>query len=49
MHWIDWAIMILPIVACGFIAIYARRFVRSVSDFMANGRAGGMSDVYCLV
>src|SRR5512140_3570519 len=41
MHLIDWLIMILPLAICGFIAIYTRRFVRSVADFMAGGRGAG--------
>ena len=41
MHWIDWLIMTLPLFICGFIAIYTRRFVRSVADFMAGGRGAG--------
>jgi len=41
MHWIDWAIMILPLAICGFIAVYTSRYVRSVADFMAGGRGAG--------
>ncbi len=41
MHWIDWVIMILPLAICACIAIYSRRFVRSVADFMAGGRSAG--------
>jgi SSS family solute:Na+ symporter len=41
MHWIDWLIMTLPLLICGAIAIYTRRYVRSVADFMAGGRAAG--------
>lgn len=33
--------MLLPLIICGFIAIYTRRFVRSVADFMAGGRGAG--------
>jgi len=41
MHVIDWIIMILPLLVCATIAIYSRRFVRSVADFMAGGRNAG--------
>lgn len=41
MHWIDWLIVILPIVVCSAVALYSRRFVRSVADFMAGGRNAG--------
>ncbi len=41
MHTIDWLIMILPLLICGSIAIYSRRYVRSVADFMAGGRGAG--------
>lgn len=41
MHILDWLIMTLPLVICGGIAVYTRRYVRSVADFMAGGRAAG--------
>ena len=41
MHLIDWLIMTLPLLICGSIAIYSRRYVRSVADFMAGGRNAG--------
>lgn len=41
MHIVDWLIMILPLTICAVIALYSRRFVRSVADFMAGGRNAG--------
>jgi len=41
MHWIDWTVMSLPLIICGAIALYARRYVKSVADFMAGGRHAG--------
>lgn len=41
MHWIDWLIMLIPLVICGGIAIYSNRYVKSVADFMAGGRNAG--------
>ncbi len=41
MSWIDWLIMVLPLVVCGTIAVYSRRYCRSVADFMAGGRNAG--------
>ncbi len=41
MHLIDWLIMIIPVAICATIAIYSRKFVRSVADFMAGGRNAG--------
>lgn len=41
MHVVDWIIALIPIVICAGIAFYARRFVRSVADFMAGGRHAG--------
>jgi len=41
MHIVDWLIMILPLVICAGIALYSRRYVRSVADFMAGGRNAG--------
>jgi SSS family solute:Na+ symporter len=41
MHPIDWLIMALPLAICLGIALYSRRYVRSVADFMAGGRHAG--------
>ncbi|MFA5203981.1 MAG: sodium:proline symporter [Lentisphaeria bacterium] len=41
MHVVDWIIMLLPLVVSLAIALYSRRFVRSVADFMAGGRNAG--------
>ena len=41
MHWIDWAIVIIPV---GFVlgmALYARKYVRGIADFLAAGRVAG--------
>jgi len=41
MHIADWLIMIIPLLICAVIALYSRRYVRSVADFMAGGRNAG--------
>ncbi|HEY0947335.1 MAG TPA: sodium:proline symporter [Opitutaceae bacterium] len=41
MHFIDWTLMALPFVIIVSIALYTRRYVRSVADFMAGGRHAG--------
>lgn len=41
MHLVDWLIMILPLAICACIALYSRKFVKSVADFMAGGRSAG--------
>ncbi len=41
MHGIDWLIASLPVIVCAIIALYTRRYVRSVADFMAGGRHAG--------
>jgi SSS family solute:Na+ symporter len=38
---IDWLLMVLPLVVALGAGFYARRYVRSVADFMAGGRAAG--------
>src|SRR5580658_3519083 len=38
---IDWALPIFPILLVIWCAIYTRRYVKSVADFMAGGRAAG--------
>src|SRR4051794_23202096 len=40
-HLIDWIIVTLPLLICASIAVYSRRYVRSVADFMAGGRNAG--------
>lgn len=41
MHPLDWLIMALPLGIIVGIALYTRRYVRSVADFMAGGRNAG--------
>ncbi len=41
MHWLDWLILVLPIVVVVVIAARTRRYVKSVSDFMTGGRVAG--------
>lgn len=41
MHLVDWLIMLIPLVICTAIALYSRRYMRSVADFMAGGRNAG--------
>ena len=41
MHLVDWLIMLLPLIICTGIAIYSRKYVKSVADFMAGGRNAG--------
>ena len=41
MHLIDWIIVIVPVVSILWLAVYSRRFVRGVVDFLAAGRVAG--------
>jgi Na+/proline symporter len=41
MHWIDWLIVIVPVVAILWLAIYSGKYVRGVVDFLAAGRVAG--------
>jgi SSS family solute:Na+ symporter len=41
MHFIDWIIAIVPVVAVLSLALYTKRFVRGVVDFLAAGRVAG--------
>jgi Na+/proline symporter len=41
MHLIDWLIVILPLALVMFLAVYSRKFVRGVVDFLAAGRVAG--------
>ncbi len=41
MHPIDWILTVLPILFVIACAVYTRRYVKSVADFVAGGRAAG--------
>jgi len=41
LHWIDWAIIALTLVALVAIAAYATRYTKSVADFLAANRLAG--------
>ena len=41
MSWIDWLIVIVPIVLVVGLAWYAKRYARGVVDYLAAGRLAG--------
>ena len=41
MNWVDWTIVIVPVSVIIGLAWYARRYARSVVDFLAAGRVAG--------
>lgn len=41
MHWIDWIFVVVPILGVLLFAIYTKRYVKSVADFLAGGRCAG--------
>jgi len=41
MHLLDWIIVIFPVVFILWLAVYARRYVRGVVDYLAAGRVAG--------
>jgi len=41
MHLIDWLLVALPVVVVGIVTLRARRYLKSVADFMAGGRLAG--------
>lgn len=41
MHWIDWLIVIVPVLFVLGMAVYCRRFIRGVADYVAAGRVAG--------
>lgn len=41
MHWVDWIIVLIPLVVVFWIAIKSRHYVKGVSDFLAGGRVAG--------
>ena len=41
MHFVDWIITVVPVVAVLCLAVYSRKFVRGVVDYLAAGRVAG--------
>ena len=41
MSWIDWMIVLVPLIAIAIIAFRTQKHVTSVAEFMAGGRLGG--------
>ena len=41
MHWIDWLIVIVPLVAVTWVALRAHKYVQGVADFLTAGRVAG--------
>src|SRR5687768_15771920 len=41
MQWIDWVLVVIPIAFVLAVAVYTRRFVKSVADFLSAGRCAG--------
>ena len=41
MNWIDWCIVLIPLAFVTGMAIYAKRYAKSVVNFLAAGRVGG--------
>lgn len=41
MHWLDWIMLIIPVMVVIAVGVYAQRYVKGVSDFLAAGRVAG--------
>jgi Na+/proline symporter len=41
MHWIDWLIVIIPLLVVIFIGLKTQKYVKGVSDFLTAGRVAG--------
>lgn len=41
MGWIDWLIVIIPVIFVIWIGLYSRKYIRGVADFLAAGRVCG--------
>ena len=41
MNWIDWCVVLIPLALVSGMAIHARKYARSVVDFLAAGRVAG--------
>ena len=41
MHWIDWVIVLCPLVVVCIIGLKTQKYVKGVSDFLSAGRVAG--------
>jgi len=41
MQWIDWLITIVPVALVLWVAVYCRKYIRGVADYVAAGRVAG--------
>ncbi|MDD5705348.1 MAG: hypothetical protein PHR35_05445 [Kiritimatiellae bacterium] len=41
MHWLDWLIVIIPIIFVVYVGLRSQRYVKSVADFLTAGRVAG--------
>ncbi|MBR2510156.1 MAG: sodium:proline symporter, partial [Lentisphaeria bacterium] len=41
MHWLDWVFALIPLAIVIGVGLYAQRYVKGVSDFLAAGRVAG--------
>lgn len=41
MHWIDWLITIVPVLFVLGLAVYCKKYIRGVADYLAAGRVAG--------
>ena len=41
MHWIDWAIVFVPLFVVVYIGLKCQRYIKGVSDFLTAGRVAG--------
>ena len=41
MSWIDWTIVIIPLLLLLFLSFYSGKFIRGVVDYLAAGRIAG--------
>jgi len=41
MHWIDWLITIVPVLYVLGLAVYCKKYIRGVADYLAAGRVAG--------
>ncbi|MBN1552307.1 sodium:panthothenate symporter [bacterium] len=41
MHWIDWFITLIPVALILGVAVYSRKYIRGVADYISAGRVAG--------
>ena len=49
MSWLDWTIVVIPLIVVYALGIYSSRYANSVADFLSAGRLCGRREIFHLL